>query len=140
MLVQGNRNGPNEVLPHRLPYHLHARWPWRASKSATPSHRLNKVPRSTRIQQLLAGYRTHGETVLRTSRRARADVTERLKGMSQCDGQGPAFKESQVRQAIEESAAPRSTRIQQLLAGYRTHGETVLRTSRRARAIGHEPA
>jgi hypothetical protein len=24
------------------------------------------------------------------------DVTERLKGMSQCDGQGPAFKESQV--------------------------------------------
>ncbi|KAJ6187802.1 hypothetical protein N7519_002710 [Penicillium mononematosum] len=33
------------------------------------------------------------------------DVTERLKGMSQCDGQGPAFKESQVRQAIEESAA-----------------------------------
>ncbi|KAG0159480.1 hypothetical protein PDIDSM_7002 [Penicillium digitatum] len=33
------------------------------------------------------------------------DVTERLKGMSQCDGQGPAFKESQVRKAIEESAA-----------------------------------
>ncbi|CAG8878142.1 unnamed protein product [Penicillium nalgiovense] len=33
------------------------------------------------------------------------DVTERLKGMSQCDGQGPAFKESQVRQAIEDSAA-----------------------------------
>ncbi|CAG8887888.1 unnamed protein product [Penicillium egyptiacum] len=33
------------------------------------------------------------------------DVTERLKGMSQCDGQGPAFKEGQVRQAIEESAA-----------------------------------
>lgn len=33
------------------------------------------------------------------------DVTERLKGMSQCDGQGPAFKESQVRRAIEESAA-----------------------------------
>lgn len=33
------------------------------------------------------------------------DVTERLKGMSQCDGQGPAFKEGQVRRAIEESAA-----------------------------------
>jgi bZIP transcription factor. len=33
------------------------------------------------------------------------DVTERLKGMSQCDGQGPAFKESQVLKAIEESAA-----------------------------------
>ncbi|KAJ5960495.1 uncharacterized protein N7479_007645 [Penicillium vulpinum] len=33
------------------------------------------------------------------------DITERLKGMSQCDGQGPAFKEGQVRKAIEESAA-----------------------------------
>ncbi|KAJ6138528.1 hypothetical protein N7471_005014 [Penicillium samsonianum] len=33
------------------------------------------------------------------------DVTERLKGMSQCDGQGPAFIEGQVRRAIEESAA-----------------------------------
>jgi AP-1-like factor len=33
------------------------------------------------------------------------DVTERLKGMAQCDGQGPAFKEGQVRQAIEESVA-----------------------------------
>ncbi|KAJ5163671.1 transcriptional regulator family: bZIP [Penicillium coprophilum] len=33
------------------------------------------------------------------------DITDRLKGMSQCDGQGPAFKEGQVRQAIEESAA-----------------------------------
>lgn len=34
-----------------------------------------------------------------------ADVTDRLKGMSQCDGQGPAFKEGQVLKAIEESAA-----------------------------------
>lgn len=34
-----------------------------------------------------------------------ADVTERLKGMAQCNGQGPAFKESQVRWAIEQSAA-----------------------------------
>ncbi|KAJ5601355.1 hypothetical protein N7510_010889 [Penicillium lagena] len=33
------------------------------------------------------------------------DVTDRLKGMAQCDGQGPAFKEGQVRQAIEESVA-----------------------------------
>ncbi|KAF4760618.1 hypothetical protein HAV15_005595 [Penicillium sp. str.  len=33
------------------------------------------------------------------------DVTDRLKGMSQCDGQGPAFKEGQVLKAIEESAA-----------------------------------
>jgi hypothetical protein len=33
------------------------------------------------------------------------DVTDRLKGMAQCDGQGPAFKEGQVRQIIEESAA-----------------------------------
>ncbi|KAJ5835088.1 transcriptional regulator family: bZIP [Penicillium robsamsonii] len=33
------------------------------------------------------------------------DITERLKGMSQCDGQGPAFKEGQVRRAIEESVA-----------------------------------
>lgn len=34
-------------------------------------------------------------------------VTERLKGLAQCDGQGPAFKESQVRSAIEASAAER---------------------------------
>ncbi|CAL5872693.1 uncharacterized protein PFLUO_LOCUS6960 [Penicillium psychrofluorescens] len=33
------------------------------------------------------------------------DVTERLKGMAVCDGQGPAFKEGQVRQVIEESVA-----------------------------------
>ena len=33
------------------------------------------------------------------------DVTERLKGMAQCDGQGPAFREGHVRRAIEESAA-----------------------------------
>lgn len=34
-----------------------------------------------------------------------SDVTDRLKGMSQCDGQGPAFKEGQILKAIEESAA-----------------------------------
>lgn len=34
-----------------------------------------------------------------------ADIFKRLTGASQCDGQGPAFKEGQVRQAIEESAA-----------------------------------
>jgi hypothetical protein len=34
-------------------------------------------------------------------------VTENLKGLAQCDGQGPAFKESQVRLAIEQSAAER---------------------------------
>lgn len=39
------------------------------------------------------------------------NVTERLKGMAQCDGQGPAFKESQVRKAIEESAADRDELI-----------------------------
>lgn len=39
------------------------------------------------------------------------DVTERLKGMAQCDGQGPAFKEGQVRKAIEESAADRDELI-----------------------------
>ncbi|KAL4892980.1 hypothetical protein BDV59DRAFT_179204 [Aspergillus ambiguus] len=33
------------------------------------------------------------------------DVSDRLKGLAQCDGQGPAFAENQVRQAIEESAA-----------------------------------
>ncbi|KAH8423306.1 putative bZIP transcription factor (Fcr3) [Aspergillus melleus] len=32
-------------------------------------------------------------------------VAEKLKGLAQCDGQGPAFRESQVRTAIEESAA-----------------------------------
>lgn len=40
-----------------------------------------------------------------------SDVAERLKGMAQCDGQGPAFKEGQVRQAIEESAADRDELI-----------------------------
>ncbi|KAJ5693081.1 hypothetical protein N7462_002504 [Penicillium macrosclerotiorum] len=39
------------------------------------------------------------------------DVTERLKGMAQCDGQGPAFREGQVRRAIEESAADRDELI-----------------------------
>lgn len=39
------------------------------------------------------------------------DVTERLKGMAQCDGQGPAFKEGQVRKAIEESIAERDELI-----------------------------
>lgn len=34
-------------------------------------------------------------------------VTERLKGSAQCDGQGPAFTEGQVRLAIEQSAAER---------------------------------
>ncbi|GAQ39266.1 hypothetical protein AtubIFM56815_007694 [Aspergillus tubingensis] len=33
------------------------------------------------------------------------DVSGRLQGTAQCDGQGPAFRESQVLQAIEESAA-----------------------------------
>lgn len=33
------------------------------------------------------------------------NVCERLKGSAQCDGQGPAFKESIIRKAIEESAA-----------------------------------
>lgn len=31
------------------------------------------------------------------------DVTERLKGRASCDGRGPAFKESEVLRAIEES-------------------------------------
>lgn len=33
------------------------------------------------------------------------DVTDRLKNMAQCDGQGPAFKEGQILKVIEESAA-----------------------------------
>ncbi|KAJ6079114.1 hypothetical protein N7467_008867 [Penicillium canescens] len=33
------------------------------------------------------------------------DVSERLKGMAQCNGQGPAFKEGEVLRAIEASAA-----------------------------------
>ncbi|BDD59971.1 hypothetical protein MAP00_005138 [Monascus purpureus] len=33
------------------------------------------------------------------------DISERLKGLAQCNGQGPAFKESQVRQAIQASVA-----------------------------------
>lgn len=39
------------------------------------------------------------------------DVTERLKGLAQCNGQGPAFKEGQIRRAIEESAADRDELI-----------------------------
>ncbi|KAJ6131569.1 hypothetical protein N7523_001275 [Penicillium sp. IBT 18751x] len=39
------------------------------------------------------------------------DVSERLKGLAQCNGQGPAFKESEVRRAIEESAADRDELI-----------------------------
>lgn len=39
------------------------------------------------------------------------DVAERLKGMAQCNGQGPAFKEGQVQRAIEESAADRDELI-----------------------------
>ncbi|KAJ5684286.1 uncharacterized protein N7477_000631 [Penicillium maclennaniae] len=39
------------------------------------------------------------------------DVSERLKGLAQCNGQGPAFKESEVRRAIEESAAGRDELI-----------------------------
>jgi AP-1-like transcription factor len=34
-----------------------------------------------------------------------ADVTQRLKGSSDCDGTGPAFEEDTVRRVIEESAA-----------------------------------
>lgn len=33
------------------------------------------------------------------------DVSERLKNITQCDGQGPAFPEAEVLKAIEESAA-----------------------------------
>lgn len=32
------------------------------------------------------------------------DVTTRLKGLAQCDGQGPAFREGEVRRVIVESA------------------------------------
>ncbi|KAJ5174760.1 uncharacterized protein N7482_000637 [Penicillium canariense] len=39
------------------------------------------------------------------------DVTERLKGMAQCDGLGPAFMESQVLKAIVESVADRDELI-----------------------------
>jgi AP-1-like transcription factor len=34
-----------------------------------------------------------------------AEVSERLKGAAECDGTGPAFEESRVNRAIEESAA-----------------------------------
>lgn len=34
-----------------------------------------------------------------------ADVSERLKGLAECDGTGPAFEEGAVKRAIEESAA-----------------------------------
>lgn len=33
------------------------------------------------------------------------DVSTRLRRSAQCNGQGPAFREGEVRKAIEESAA-----------------------------------
>lgn len=35
-------------------------------------------------------------------------LSARLKGMAQCNGQGPAFREGEVRRAIEESASSSS--------------------------------
>ncbi|PYI18311.1 hypothetical protein BO86DRAFT_390480 [Aspergillus japonicus CBS 114.51] len=40
-----------------------------------------------------------------------ADVYQRLKGAAQCDGTGPAFRESEVRKAIEESSAAGSDEL-----------------------------
>lgn len=40
-----------------------------------------------------------------------ADVSARLKQKAQCNGQGPAFSEREVRKAIEESAARRSDEL-----------------------------
>lgn len=34
-----------------------------------------------------------------------ADVSDRLKGLAECDGMGPAFEEARIKKAIEESAA-----------------------------------
>lgn len=34
-----------------------------------------------------------------------ADVSQRLKGLAECDGTGPSFEEGKIAQAIEESAA-----------------------------------
>ncbi|KAJ5439400.1 uncharacterized protein N7458_010398 [Penicillium daleae] len=39
------------------------------------------------------------------------NIAERLKGMAQCNGQGPAFKEGQILKAIEESVADRDELI-----------------------------
>ncbi|KAJ5523134.1 hypothetical protein N7513_012678 [Penicillium frequentans] len=39
------------------------------------------------------------------------DVADRLKGMAQCNGQGPAFKEGEVMRAIEASVADRDELI-----------------------------
>ena len=36
-------------------------------------------------------------------------LSARLKGMAQCNGQGPAFREGEVRRAIEESASSSSS-------------------------------
>lgn len=33
------------------------------------------------------------------------DICDRLKGLVQCNGQGPAFREGQIRRVIEESVA-----------------------------------
>ena len=39
------------------------------------------------------------------------DIANRLRGLSQCNGQGPAFKEGEVRRAIEASVADRDELI-----------------------------
>ena len=39
------------------------------------------------------------------------DVAERLKGMAQCNGQGPAFKEGEIMRAIQASVADRDELI-----------------------------
>jgi hypothetical protein len=39
------------------------------------------------------------------------DVADRLKGMAQCNGQGPAFKEGEILRAIEASVADRDELI-----------------------------
>lgn len=39
------------------------------------------------------------------------NVAERLKGLAQCNGQGPAFKEGDILKAVEESAADRDELI-----------------------------
>lgn len=73
----------------------------------SPQHRVTVCPVSG--EKLLDARATwdliQGHELFKHGQVDIGDVTERLKGLAQCDGQGPAFKEGQIRRAIEESAA-----------------------------------
>ncbi|KAJ5095653.1 hypothetical protein NUU61_005009 [Penicillium alfredii] len=96
--------GPMEYSPTDFTSKLA---PEGSNASASPHHRVT-VCQVTGEKLLDSGATwdlIQGHDLFKQGRVDIGDVTERLKGMAQCNGQGPAFKENQVRQAIEASAA-----------------------------------